>query len=155
MHNTEPSHLFTILAVASTGILIVLGLVSERISAKLTPSKAKLDGKNSEKHESPTAAANGHEKTNNALAFLQTAKNQASQAESACSRASSGPKSSRQAAAEQAHYHAQAAQEAAGNSTAAAAGGPVPAADAAAQARDVACRAQGAADRARYNAAAG
>lgn len=152
MHNTEAPHLLTIFAVACTAVLIVLGLASERIAAQMAGSKATKNDPTKAKPKSPGAAANGSEKTNNARAFLQTAQDQASLAESACARASSGPKSSRLAAAEQAHYHAQAAHEAAGNATTAAEGGQGPASAVAALARDVAARAQGAADRARSNA---
>lgn len=150
MHNIEPAHLFTILAVASTAVLIILGMVAEARGRKVA---AKTGAKDKAKSKSPAAAANGQEKTNNALAFLQTVKDQASQAESACSRASSGPRNSRLSAAEQAGYHAQAAQAAASSATSAAEGGPAPAAAAAAMARDIAAQAQGTADRARYNAA--
>jgi hypothetical protein len=86
---------------------------------------------------------------------LQTARDQAAQAEDASSRASSGDRGSRLSAASEAQYHANAAREAADRAYNRASGHSSGANDAASQARAEANRAQAAADRAHYNAEAG
>jgi hypothetical protein len=91
----------------------------------------------------------------NAQSNLQTARDQAAQAESACSRASYGEKSYRSSAASEAQDHANAARAAADRATSAAYGQSSSANDYAAQARNAADRAQAAADRAQYNASTG
>lgn len=130
----------TIVAAMATGML----LFASAVVSKRIPLKTKK------------ANANGSsEKTNNARTYLQTALDQAAQAEAASLRANNGNRDSRLAAAEEAHYCALAAEEAASNATTAAAGGPLEANDVAAQARNAAARARAAADRARYNAHTG
>lgn len=130
----------TIVAAVATGVLLFASaVVSKRIPIKKTAKAANGTG----------------EKTDNARAYLQTALDQATQAEAASLRANTGNRDSRLAAAEEAHYFAVAAEEAASNATNAAAGGPLEANDVAAQARNAAVRARAAADRARYNAHTG
>jgi hypothetical protein len=146
----------TIIAMILTGALLLgsqlvssNGILRRLFGKKTKPSKG---GKKGSKKTATGDASGGTEKIAHARAFLQTALDQASQAESASARANSGNRSSRMSAAEQAHYNAVAAEQAAGSATDAAAGGPIEANDAAAQARNAAARARAAADRARYNA---
>lgn len=150
MPNSMSSQVLTLVMVAATGGLVAVGLLSQRVGKRSRSLKDLFRG--SKKKTPKSNATNDQKKTATVRAFLQAAKDQANQAESACSRASSGPKNSRLAAAEQAYYHARAANEAASKATNAAEGGPLEAADTAAQARNVAAQAQSACDRAKYNA---
>jgi hypothetical protein len=87
---------------------------------------------------------------------LQTSLDQASRAESACGRASSGSdRELRMSAAEEARYAASAAREAADRASSRAQNTTGDVSDLAAQARDAADRAQAAADRATANAEGG
>jgi hypothetical protein len=100
--------------------------------------------------------AKNQEAYSNASGNLQTALDQAAQAEDAASRASSGSdQGARQSAAGEAQDHANAAREAADAATSTAYGASSEAQDQAAQARDAANRAQYAADRAAANANGG
>lgn len=101
---------------------------------------------------SSSASANP-QKFYDASAALQSAVDQAAQAEAAASRASYGSdQGARLSAAAEAQNHANAARGAADQATSVAAGGSSEAQDAAAQARNAADRAQYAADRAAANA---
>jgi len=101
-------------------------------------------------------AAQNAEKLGTAQSYMQTAVDQASIAESARERASSGSdKDAKLSAASEARYAASAARAAANSATEAAAGGTSEANDAASQARDAADRAQAAADQATANAEGG
>jgi hypothetical protein len=98
-----------------------------------------------------TAGARGNLEEN-----LQTARDQASRAESACGRASSGSdKEARLSAAEEARYAAQAAREASDRAYGQSQNTTSDLADLAAQANAAADRAQAAADRATANAEGG
>lgn len=100
--------------------------------------------------------ARNQEAYGNASSYMQTAIDQAAQAESAAARASYGSdKYARQAAASEAQNHANAARGAADSATSAASGATGAAQDQAAKARDAANRAQYAADRAASNANGG
>lgn len=123
---------------AVTAGLIMLGLAAQS-RLRLAPA----EGSGSSDSCNKLYSANQH---------LQTANDQASQAESAASAASYGDRSSRLAAAERSRYHAIAARAAADRATSAAYGGGTSASDAAAKARAAADRAQAAANDATYRA---
>ncbi len=128
-----------------------VGVAYLKFSGNLTaaaPSNA--NKKNNVSSSNNNNAASNAEKLNTAQQFMQTAINQAAQAETAASRASMGNRDTRLAAAYEAQCYADAARNWADQATQRTYGASSPAQDAAAKAREAAYKAQAAADRAKY-----
>lgn len=139
----------------ATVVLIVVGFVVQSRCARgasgATSDRARRSaGTNSSANAG--ANADSSAKLFQAREHLQTAMDQAAQAEYAAAAANNGDRNQRLGAAERARYHASAARAAADRSIGAAAGGGTAALDAAAHARAAADRAQNAANNATYTA---
>jgi hypothetical protein len=136
----------------ATVALIVVGFVVQSRCAR--GSSGATSGKACRRSAGTDSSANADSsaKLFQAREHLQTAMDQAAQAEYAAAAANNGDRNQRLGAAERARYHASAARAAADRSTGAASGGGTAALDAAAQARAAADRAQNAANNATYTA---
>lgn len=133
-----------------TALLVVVGLAVQA-NSNLRAGGGKSSGaKNSPGGTGSSSNNAGKEAI--ASENLQTALDQAAQAEQEVGNASSGDRNSRLGAAERARYNAGAARAAADRATSAGANAGGTAADLAGQARAAAERAKAAADRATYNA---
>ncbi len=148
----NPLPIFLMIA---TVVLIVVGFVVQSRCARAASGATSDKSRRTAGVESGTnanASAEASAKLFQAREHLQTAMDQAAQAEYAAAAANNGDRAQRLGAAERARYHASAARAAADRSTGAASGGNTAALDAAAQARAAADRAQNAANNATYTA---
>lgn len=139
----------------ATVVLIVVGFVVQSRCARAASGATSDKSRRTAGVESGTnanASAEASAKLFQAREHLQTAMDQAAQAEYAAAAANNGDRAQRLGAAERARYHASAARAAADRSIGAASGGGTAALDAAAQARAAADRAQNAANNATYTA---
>lgn len=144
----NPLPIFLMIA---TVVLIVIGFVVQSRCAR-GASGATSDRASESAGTNSSANADSSAKLFQAREHLQTAMDQAAQAEYAAAAANNGDRNQRLGAAERARYHASAARAAADRSIGAASGGGTAALDAAAQARAAADRAQNAANNATYTA---